>query len=161
MDGGLLYNGIMTLGIKKLYLGADHAGFAVKEKLKKYFKEKKISFEDLGTYSLDSVDYPDYAIAVAKKISKDKNTKGILICGTGTGMAIAANKVKGIRAVAAYDNYSAKMSRNDNDANVLALRGRFFPFDKIERIVSIWLKTPFSQKPRHKRRINKIKLFEK
>lgn len=146
--------------IKKIYLGSDHAGFRVKEKLKDYFDAKKIPYEDLGTHSPKSTDYPDYALAVAKKVSKEKDAKGILICGTGTGMVIAANKVKGIRAVAAYDNYSAEMSRLHNDANILALRGRFFPLKKIQKIVSVWLRTSFSGKPRHRRRINKIKKFE-
>ncbi|MBI2450478.1 MAG: ribose 5-phosphate isomerase B [Candidatus Nealsonbacteria bacterium] len=146
--------------IKKIYLGADHAGFKLKERIKKYLGLKGIVYEDLGTHSLESVDYPDYAIGVAKKVAKKNNARGILICGTGTGMAIAANKVKGIRAVAAYDRYSAKMSRLHNNANILALRGRFFPFEKIKKIVSVWLATPFSQKARHKRRINKIKQFE-
>lgn len=145
---------------RKIYIGADHAGFKLKEKLKKYFEEKGIFYEDLGNYSLERVDYPDYALKVAQNVAKEKNAAGILICGTGTGMAIAANKVKGIRAVAAYDKYSAKMSRRDNDANVLGLRGRFFSFGKIKKIVSVWLETPFSGKFRHKRRINKIKLFE-
>ncbi len=146
--------------IKKVYIGADHAGFELKEKLKKYFKENKVSYEDLGTDSSASVDYPDYAFAVARKVAREKNSRGILICGTGTGMVIAANKVKGIRATAPYDKYSAKMSRSDNDANVLALRGRFFPFKKIKEIVSIWLKTPFGGQARHRRRINKIKKIE-
>lgn len=146
--------------ITKIYIGSDHAGFELKEKIKKYLQGKRIPHEDLGTNSLDSVDYPDYALEVAQKVVKEKDSKGILICGTGTGMVIAANKVKGIRAVAAYDKYSAKMSRNDNDANVLCLRGRFFPFEKIKEIVSMWLKTPFSGETRHKRRINKIKEFE-
>lgn len=144
----------------KIYIGSDHAGFALKEKMKTYLKARRILYEDLGAYSLDPADYPDYAFAVAKKVAKEKNSRGILICGTGTGMVIAANKVKGIRAVAAYDKYSAEMSRLHNDANVLALRGRFFPFAKIKEIVSVWLKTPFSGKARYKRRINKIKEFE-
>jgi len=114
-------------------IASDHAGFRMKENVKEYLRRKKIEYEDLGTESLKSVDYPDYAIKVAEKVTKNKNTRGILICGTGTGMAIAANKVKGIRAVAAYDAYSAKMSRIDNDTNVLGLRGRFFPFEKIKR----------------------------
>ena len=147
--------------IKKVYIGSDHTGFELKEKLKKYFVEKRILCDDLGTHSLDSADYPDYAFEVAKRVAKEKNAAGILICGTGTGMVIAANKVKGIRAVAAYDTYSAEMSRRDNDANILALRGRFFPFKKIKEIISIWLKIPFSGKDRHKRRINKIKQFER
>lgn len=154
-----MYNKIMV-NVKKVYLGADHAGFGVKEKLKKYFKERGIAYEDMGTNSSDSVDYPDYAFEVAKKVSRQKNARGILVCGTGMGMVIAANKVKGIRAVAAYDKYSAEMSRLHNDTNVLGLRGRFFPFGKIKEIVSVWLKTSFSGESRHKRRINKIKLFE-
>lgn len=144
----------------KIYLGSDHAGFETKEKLKEYFKKKEINYEDMGTHSSDSVDYPDYAFPVAKKVAKDKNSRGVLICGTGAGMIIAANKVRGVRAVAAYDKYSAEMSRFHNDTNVLGLRGRFFPFRKIKEIVSIWLETQFSGETRHKRRINKIKQFE-
>ena len=93
----------------KIIIGSDHAGFNVKEKLKKYFNNKKIKYEDVGTYSLERVDYPDYAKKVARKVLKEKNSRGVLICGTGTGMVIAANKIKGVRAVIAYDNYSAKM----------------------------------------------------
>ena len=147
--------------IRKIYIGSDHAGFELKEKIKKYLKERRLRFEDLGTHSSESVDYPDYAFSVAKKVAKEKNSRGILICGTGTGMVIAANKVKGIRAVAAYDKYSAEMSRLHNDANVLALRGRFFPFKRIKEIVFVWLATQFSGEPRHKRRINKISRFER
>ena len=146
--------------VKKVYLGSDHAGFKIKERLKKYFEQKKILYEDLGTHSREPVDYPDYALAVAKKVAKDKDARGILICGSGTGMVIAANKVKGIRAVAPYDSYSAEMSRKDNDANVLGLRARFFPFEKTKKIVAVWLAAPFSGKARHRRRINKITKME-
>lgn len=146
----------------KIYLGSDHAGFKVKEKLKKFFEKKNIDYEDLGAEKYEEKDdYPDYAFKVAKKVSKDKGSRGILICGSGMGMEIAANKVKGIRAVAPYDEYSAKMSRLDNDANVIGLRGRRFPFEKIKRIVSVWLKTDFSKAKRHKRRINKISSYER
>lgn len=144
----------------KVILASDHAGFKLKEKIKAYLKRRKIEFEDLGTDSRKSVDYPDFAIRAAKKVAGNKNYKGIFICGTGTGMVIAANKVRGIRAVAAYDTYSAKMSRVDNDTNVLGLRGRFFPFEKIKKIISVWLKTPFSNKPRHKKRLKKIARYE-
>src|SRR3989344_2131092 len=147
------------MGIKKVYIGSDHAGFALKAKLTKYFEKTKVPYEDLGTHSLESTDYPDYAIAVAQKVAKEEGSGGVLICGTGAGMVIAANKIKGIRAVAACDAYSAKMSRLHNDANVLGLRRRFFPFEKIKKIISIWLKTPFSGEERHQRRINKIKQF--
>ena len=144
----------------KVILGADHAGFLLKEKIKKFLQKKKISYEDLGTLSKKPADYPDYAFKVAQKVAKQKDIRGILICGTGTGMVIAANKVKGIRAVAAYDAYSAKMSRSDNNANVLGLRGRLFPYRKIEHIIELWLKTPFNREKRHERRINKIAKYE-
>ncbi len=145
----------------RVILASDHAGLRLKEKVKEYLAKKKIEYEDLGTESFTSVDYPDYALKVAEKVVKNKNTRGILICGTGTGMTIAANKVKGIRAVAAYDAYSAKMSRIDNDTNVLGLRGRFFPLEKIKKIITVWLDTPFSGEKRHKRRIKKIRDYER
>jgi ribose 5-phosphate isomerase B len=145
----------------RVIIASDHAGLRLKEKVKKYLARKKIEYEDLGTKSFKSVDYPDYALKVAEKVAKNKNTRGILVCGTGTGMTIAANKVKGIRAVAAYDAYSAKMSRIDNDTNVLGLRGRFFPLEKIKKIITVWLDTPFSGEKRHKRRIKKIRDYER
>lgn len=145
----------------KVILGSDHAGYRVKERLKGFLAKKRIRYDDLGVYSEKPADYPDYALKVAKKVAKDKDNRGILVCGTGTGMAIAANKVKGIRAVAAYDNYTAKMSRLHNDANVLGLRGRKFPYNKIQKIVSVWLSTPFSRKARHKKRIAKIRRLER
>ncbi len=145
----------------RVILASDHAGLRLKEKVKKYLARKKIEYEDLGTESFTSVDYPDYALKVAEKVVKNKNTRGILVCGTGTGMTIAANKVKGIRAVAAYDAYSAKMSRIDNDTNVLGLRGRFFPLEKIKKIITVWLDTPFSGEKRHERRIKKIRDYER
>lgn len=145
----------------KVILASDHAGFRLKEKIKGYLEKKKIEFVDLGTDSTQSVDYPDFAVKAAKKVAKNKDYRGIFICGTGTGMVIAANKVKGIRAVAAYDAYSAKMSRVDNDANVLGLRGRFFPYEKVKKIISVWLTTPFSRERRHKKRLKKIADYEK
>jgi ribose 5-phosphate isomerase B len=145
----------------RVIIASDHAGLRLKERVKRYLKRKKIEYEDLGTDSFTSVDYPDYALKVAEKVVKNKNTRGILVCGTGTGMTIAANKVKGIRAVAAYDAYSAKMSRIDNDTNILGLRGRFFPFEKIRKILTAWLDTPFSGEKRHKRRIKKIGDYER
>lgn len=145
----------------EVFIASDHAGFRLKEKIKKYLERKKIWYQDMGTDSLNSVDYPDYALKVAEEVAKDRNRRGILICGTGTGMTIAANKVKGIRAAAAYDPYSAKMSRVDNDTNVLGLRGRFFPLKKIKKIINIWLNTPFSGEERHKRRLRKIADYER
>lgn len=113
----------------KIIIGADHAGFDVKEKIKRLLDKKNIKYEDIGAKTFNETDdYPDYAKIAAKKVAKDKDSKGILVCGTGVGICIAANKVKGARAVAAYDAYTAKMSRSHNDANVLCLRGRKFSF---------------------------------
>ncbi len=145
----------------KVIIASDHAGFRLKEKIKNYLRRRKIEFEDFGTDSLQAVDYPDYAIKVAKAVAKNKDHRGILICGTGTGMTIAANKVNGIRAVAAYDTYSAKMSRIDNDTNILGLRGRYFPYERIRKIISVWLDTPFSGEKRHKKRLKKIANYER
>ena len=143
--------------VMKVILGSDHRGFKLKERVKDFLKRKKIDFLDVGTHEKKSVDYPDFAQDVAKKVAKNKKHLGILICGTGTGMVIAANKIKGARAAVAYDNYSAKMAREDNNANILALRGRFYSWDKVRRIISIWLNTPFSKKTRHKKRLEKRK----
>ncbi|MBI4148827.1 ribose 5-phosphate isomerase B [Candidatus Woesearchaeota archaeon] len=141
-----------------IYLGADHAGFALKEELKKYLA--KISPEevvDVGSFDPHSTDdYPDYAKLVARQVQKSRKNKGILICGTGTGMVIAANKFKGIRAVCAYDAYTAKMSRLHNDANILCLRGRKFSTAKQKRVLKLWLSTSFSGHARHRRRIAKL-----
>ena len=144
----------------KLFLGADHAGFDFKEKLKKYLDKKKIDFEDLGAFVLDeNDDYPDIAFKVAERVS-EVSGKGILICGSGEGMEIAANKVKGIRAIAAWDVYTAKKSREHNDANILALSERDSSFAKVTKIIDAWLKTPFSDKEKHARRIKKISDYE-
>ncbi len=144
-----------------VYMGSDHAGFEVKEKLRAFLDKKKVAYVDMGPFFYNKKDdYPDFAFKVAEKVSTKENARGILICGAGAGMTIAANKVRGIRAVAAYDVYSAKMSRIDNDTNVLGLRGRNFPFDKMKKIVSTWLETEFSKAERHVRRIRKISYYE-
>lgn len=142
--------------MKKIIIGSDHAGYHVKELIKKYLEKKKIPYEDVGgksPYCAD--DYPDIAKKAAKKVLKSKGL-GILVCGTGTGMAIAANKVKGIRAAFCFDSYSSKMARQDNNANILALRERKFPKKKIIPIVAEFLKNDFSGIARHKRRIKKL-----
>ena len=145
----------------KIYLGADHAGFELKEKIKEFLSKKNIYFEDLGCYNADSKDdYPDFAFKVGEKVIRRKDSKGILICGSGIGMCIAANKIKGIRAAFVLDSYGAKMSREHNDANVLCLRGREFSFDKALELADIWLKTKFSGEERHRRRIRKIGEYE-
>jgi ribose 5-phosphate isomerase B len=141
----------------KIIIGADHAGYKVKEKIKDYLEQNKVEYEDLGAYSIDPKDdYPDYAVKVARKVAKGRNIKGILVCGTAEGMVIAANKIRGIRAAAPYDTYTAKLSRTHNDANILTLRGRLFPFERIKKIIRVWLTTEFSGEARHRRRIRKI-----
>lgn len=143
------------LEVKKIYLGSDHAGFKAKQKIKKILKKLGYGFVDLGTFSEESVDYPEYAKAVCLKVLEEKSF-GILICGSGTGMQIAANKIKRIRAAFCFDKYSAKMARYDNDANVLTLRARKFSFFKYRGIVETFLKTEFSREDRHKRRIEML-----
>ncbi len=144
----------------KIYLGADHAGFKLKEKLKKYFDKNSIRYEDLGGNGKEIDDYPDYAFLVGKKVAKESKALGILICGTGTGMVIAANKVKGVRAAVGYDDYSVIMGRKHNNVNVLCLRGRRFSDVKNLRLVRLWLDSRFSWKERHKRRLRNIRRFE-
>ncbi|MFH1316340.1 MAG: RpiB/LacA/LacB family sugar-phosphate isomerase [Candidatus Woesearchaeota archaeon] len=146
----------------KLYIASDHAGFDVKENLKRYLKKKNIKYEDLGADRIKpDDDYVDYAVEVGEKVAKSPKSIGILICGSGIGMSIAANKVKGIRAVNAYDTYTAVVSRQDNNANVLCLRGRKFSFSRIKSIVTAFLNTGFTKIKRHERRIKKIKDLEK
>ena len=140
-----------------MYLGCDHGGFESKEEIKKYLDKKKIRYFDLGPHDIDNEDdYPDYALKVAKEVAKGPANKGILICGTGIGMSMTANKVKGVRASLCYDENTAKLSREHNDTNVLCLGGRTTPKDKALKIVDVWLNTPFSNVDRHKRRVEKM-----
>ena len=145
----------------KIILGGDHAGFETKEKLRTFFEKKGWRYEDVGPYVYDkNDDYPDYAFKVGEKVSHDQDFRGILVCGSGVGVVVAANKVKGVRAVAASDEYTAEMSRKDGNSNVLGLSERNMPFAKIQKIISVWLKTEFSNEERHKRRVNKIARYE-
>jgi ribose 5-phosphate isomerase B len=146
----------------KIIIGADHGGFELKEKLKDYLNKNGIEYDDVGTHGGNPKDdYPDYAFKVAERVVKIKNSKGILICGSGSGMCIAANKVKGIRAAMGYDIFSAKMAKLDNDANVLCLREKRFSTGKAKKIVKVWLSTEFTKETRHQRRIDKISKYEK
>lgn len=144
----------------KIFLGSDHAGFDFKEQLKRFFDSKKIQYDDCGTYTSEQTDYPDYAFIVGRHVVENSGSFGVLICGTGSGMCIAANKVPGVRAIEAYDTYSAEMSKKDNNANVLCLRSRKITFAKVKKIVSTWLKSEFSGETRHKRRLDKIGAYE-
>ncbi len=143
-----------------ILIASDHAGFFLKEKIKLYLKKKKLNYEDVGpfAYTKDD-DYPDYAFRLSRKVAKNQHARGILVCGTGTGMVIAANKVRDIRAVAAYDGPSARLSRQHNNTNVLCLPARHFPLSKIRLLIKTWLSTPFIPKPRHVRRIKKLNSF--
>ncbi len=141
----------------KVIIGSDHAGFKLKEKLKNFLLNKDVEVDDVGCYSEDPVDYPDYAFKVAKKIAKNKNLKGVLICGTGTGMVMAANRIKGARASLIYDKYTAIMARRDNNANIVCLRGRKFNHRKQIKLVWLWLNTEFSGESRHRKRLSKLK----
>lgn len=145
----------------KIYLGADHAGLRLKEHIKKYLKLKRFQFEDLGNFVIDlEDDYPDFAKKVALKVSQEKNAKGILFCGNGVGVCIAANKIKGIRAVNTVSPVIAKTSKEEDDTNVLCLAGRHTTISDAKKIVDYWLKARFKRKQKYKRRINKIKRIE-
>ena len=143
-----------------IYLGADHAGFALKEHLKKFLQKKGQEVVDKGAYKLKKRDdYPDYAAKVAKAVQK--GGKGILICGSAEGICIAANKFRKIRAEPVWTLRNARLSREHNDANILCLSGRQLSRKNAEKIVTTWLKTPFSKAPRHVRRIKKIARLER
>ncbi len=145
---------------RKVFLGSDHAGFEAKENLKKYLDKKKISYEDLSPVKYEGDDYPEAAFAVATAVASGSGAKGIIVCGSGEGVAIAANKVCGIRAVTMTNVQLAKMSRLHNDANVLGLSEWYLSPVKMKKIVLTWLKTPFSRERRHVRRIKEIAMYE-
>ena len=136
-------------------IASDHAGFEAKEKVKQILEELGHMPVDFGTHSDESVDYADYAVQVAEKVDDGEQELGILICGSGQGMCMTANKFKNIRAALVYDDYSARMTREHNDANILCLPGRQLGEDELKNIVRTWLDTEF-EGGRHERRINKI-----
>lgn len=136
-------------------VGADHAGFALKEYMKEYLDQPDLEVIDLGCDSVDSCDYPEFAHAVAQAVEKGTADAGILVCGTGIGMSMAANRHKNIRAALCCDVEQAKMSRAHNDANVLCLGGRFISQERAVAIADAFLSTPF-EGGRHKRRVDKI-----
>lgn len=144
----------------KIALASDHAGFEAKEKLKPLLKELGVEVEDLGTVSEESVDYPDYAARVGRKVAQGDADQGLLVCGSGTGMAIAANKVPGVRAAVAWNKLTAELARQHNDANVLAIGARTTPAEQIPEIVRAWFAASFDG-GRHGARVEKIKELEK
>jgi len=143
----------------KIALGSDHAGFELKEDLRAYLAELKIEALDLGTYSEDSADYPDVAAKVAEKVARGEVERGLLICGTGIGMSIVANRFAGVRAALCHDLYTARISREHNDANILVLGGRLIGKGLAREILKVWLESGF-QGGRHEKRIRKIAALE-
>ena len=144
----------------RIALGADHAGVALKREVARLLDERGIPYTDFGTDSTDSVDYPDFAAVVGREVSSGNYERGILVCGTGTGMAMAANKIPGVRAAAPADETAARLSREHNDANVLALGERLTGPEVARDIVTTFLTTPFSG-GRHQRRVDKINALDR
>ncbi len=143
----------------KIYLGSDHGGYELKKVIEDYLKEEGYTTEDLGTYSEESVDYPDYGTKVGERVVEDKNSIGIVLCGTGIGISIAANKVKGVRCALCANVYSAEMAKKHNNANVIALGGRTTGKDLAKRIVKAFLDEQY-EGGRHQRRVDKIMNYQ-
>ena len=144
----------------KIAIGADHAGYELKEKVKHWLVQHGMEVDDRGTHSTESVDYPDYARAVGEEVSSKDADMGILLCGSGIGMAITANKVPGVRAANVTSEHEAELSRAHNDANVLTLGARLMDEHEAFQILDAWLKTPFAG-GRHQRRVDKIGEIER
>jgi ribose 5-phosphate isomerase B len=144
----------------RIALASDHAGYAEKERLKALLTDLGVEFDDLGTLSEASVDYPDYARAVAEQVADGRVEQGLLVCGSGTGMAMTANKVPGVRAAVAWSEEIARLARQHNDANVLAIGARTTPPDDIPKIVRAWFATEF-EGGRHAARVGKISDVER
>jgi ribose 5-phosphate isomerase B len=143
----------------KIALASDHAGYQLKLGVLEFLKEKEIEHKDFGCHSEERVDYVDFAVKALDSIENGEFDRAILVCGTGMGMAIAANKYRGIRATLCIDEYTAEMSRAHNDSNCLTLGGRILPLDEAVCIVDMWLKTEF-EGGRHQERLEKIKKLE-
>ena len=143
----------------KVVLSSDHRGYQLKDSLKKFLEERKIEFLDVGTFSADSVDYPDFAMLAAEKVSHGDYDRGILICGSGIGMCIVANKFPGVRAAVCHDVSAAEMSRKHNDSNMSGLGADVINEELARKILHVWLETKF-EGGRHLRRIQKISDIE-
>ena len=145
----------MSFLFKKICISSDHAGYNLKEAIKHHLINKHVSIFDLGPYDSKSVDYPDYAKKLAKRVRSNKSDIGILVCGSGTGMAISANKIKGIRAAVCYNSKSTRLSRQHNNANIIALGARLINKNLSIKLIELFLKTKF-EGGRHLKRIKKI-----
>lgn len=144
----------------KIAIGSDHAGFEAKENIKKQLDSMGIEYQDMGTYSTESVDYPDFGAKVGEAVASGEADEGIVVCGTGIGISIAANKIHGIRAALAWNEDTARLAREHNDANVLAVGGRTTTPEMISKIVKAWFAANF-EGGRHQGRVNKIMELEK
>jgi len=146
----------------KIFIGADHGGFELKEKIKELLARLNFEFIDTGNLVYEkSDDYPDFTIALAKRVSEIKGSKGIMICGSGVGACVVANKVKGIRACLCHDTYSARQGVEHDDMNVLCLGGRIVGYELAYEIIQAFLKAEFSNEERHLRRLEKLNFLEK
>ena len=146
--------------LKSIVMGCDHGGWELKEYLKQKLAEWGYPCTDIGTFSAESVDYPDFASAIAKAIQSGTAERGVLICGTGIGMSMAANKFPGIRAALCHDEFTARMSRQHNNANILVLGGRILGTELASNILKVWLTTEY-ERGRHQRRLDKISQIER
>ena len=146
--------------MEKILIASDHAGFALKEKIKPYLSKKGLEVTDLGTYSKDRCDYPKFAYALARQVSEKKSKRGVLVCKTGIGNSIMANRFSGVRAALVYNVKAARLSREHNDSNVLVLGSAFVNKLLAQRIIDMWLKTPFAG-GMHLKRLNLIKSLER
>ena len=144
----------------KIAIGSDHAGYKMKEKIKSVLEEKGLTYQDMGTDSDESVDYPDFAHKVANGVAEGKFARGILICGTGIGMSIAANKVLGVRAALCHNVFSARATRNHNNSNILTMGSRVIGISLAEEIVRTWLRAGYDG-GRHERRVGKVEQIER
>ena len=143
----------------KIAIGSDHAGFEAKEKIKAILSDLHVDFVDMGTNSVDSVDYPDFGAKVGRAVASHEVDSGIVVCGSGIGIAIAANKIDGVRAAQAWTEETARLAREHNDANVLAIGARVLSSEEIEKIVRSWFAAEFEGE-RHMRRIDKLTALE-
>jgi ribose 5-phosphate isomerase B len=140
---------------ERIVIASDHAGFPLKEKVRAHLESRGLEVEDVGTHSLDSVDYPEFGHRLAEEVASGRFARGVVVCGTGIGVSMAANRHRGVRAAVAYDETTARLSRQHNDANVLALGSRTLEHGMALRILDVWLDTPF-EGGRHARRVGQI-----
>lgn len=143
----------------KVIIGADHGGYELKNHISIWLKHNQYEVEDVGVFSSDSVDYPDIALKVANEVANGNYERGIIVCGSGVGVSITANKVKGIRAVLCHDSVLARLSREHNDTNIITMGGRFIAKEMAYEILDVWFNTRFTN-GRHSERLEKIKKIE-